>query len=131
MIYTTSPYKNAMDYQAQKTLRRGYHRINIRTLKNIPVWCDLVVRNGCPIRYKGGYLTPIYKHRFTSAQEANDFLHTAGRKGLFQITRFSDWWDITECVQMPTKKQAQKRAAASLFGYAYDWRKDETFFCVL
>lgn len=131
MIYTTSPYKNAMDYQAQKTLRRGYHRINIRTLKNIPVWCDLVVRNGCPIRYKGGYLTPIYKHRFTSAQEANDFLHTAGRKGLFQITRFSDWWDITECVQMPTKKQALKRAAASLFGYAYDWRKDETFFCDL
>lgn len=128
MMYTTSPYQNAMDYLAQKTLRRGYHRINIRTLKNIPVWCDLVVRNGCPVRYKGGYLTPINRYRFTSVQEANDFLRTTGRKGLFQVTRFSDWWDITECVQMPTKKQALERATKSLFGWAYSWKKNENIY---
>lgn len=133
MQYTTCPHAHDKDYRFSKPVRRLLKpvRINIRTLKKIPMWCDLVVRNGCPVRYKGGYLTPIHKHRFTSIQEVNDFLHTTGRKGLLRITRFSDWWDITECVQMPTKKQALERAAKSLFGYAYDWRKNETFFCDL
>ena len=133
MQYTTCPHTHDKDYRFSKPVRRLLKpvRINIRTLKKIPMWCDLVVRNGCPVRYKGGYLTPIHKHRFTSVQEVSEFLHTTGRKGLFQITRFSDWWDITECVQMPTKKRALERAAKSLFGYAYDWRKNETFYCDL
>ena len=130
MTYITSPYQNAMDYLLSKRIRRLAKpiRINIRTLKNIPVWCHLVVRNGCPIQYKGGYLTPIRKHRFTTIQEANDFLHTTGRKGLYQVTRYSDWWDIIECVQMPTKKQALERAAQSPFGWAYGWREDKDIF---
>ena len=130
MTYITSPFQNAMDYLLSKRIRRLAKpiRINIRTLKNIPVWCHLVVRNGCPVRYKGGYLTPICKHRFTTIQEANDFLHTTGRKGLYQVTRYSDWWDIIECVQMPTKKQALERAAQSLFGWAYGWREDKDIF---
>lgn len=120
MKYISSPYA--------KSFRRGYRRSNIRTLENIPVWHDLVVRNGCPVQYKGGYLTPIHKIRFTSVQEVNNFLHTEGRKGLFRIIRFSDWWDIEECVQMPTKKQALKRAAKSLFAYAYSWAKRTTVY---
>ena len=130
MNYITSPYTDSQDYLRSKQVRRLSKpiRINIRTLRHIPVWCNLVVRNGCPIRYKGGYLTPIRRHRFTSVQEANNFLHTDGRKGLFQITRYSDWWAVTECVQMPTKKQALERAAQSLFGWAYGWREDKDIY---
>jgi hypothetical protein len=130
MEYITAPYADKKDYLRSRRIRRLSKRvrINIRTLDNIPVWCNLVVRNGCTARYKGGYLTPIQRHRFTSIQEVNDFLHTDGRKGLYQITRFSDWWTVTECVQMPTKKQALERAAKSLFGWAYGWREDKDIY---
>lgn len=130
MFYTKSPYTANQGYLFSHQLPRLSKpvRINIRTLKNIPMWCTLVVRNGCPVRYRGGYLTPIRKHRFTSIQEANGFLHTEGRKGLFQVTRFSDWWEITECVQMYSKKQAFEKAAENWFGYIFSWKKNNDIF---
>lgn len=126
-IYTESPFKNPCDRTPKSHLRLGYHRINACTIGNIPLWCDLVVHNGCPVRCEDGYLAPIGTHRFTSAQEVSDFLHTEGREGLFQVSRYSDLWEVTECVQMSSKREAVERA--SQFGWIFGWQENDTILC--
>ena len=108
--------------------RRTYRRINARTVERVPFWGNLVVRNGCPVWYKGGYLTPIDRFMFGSAQEVSDFLHTDGRKGLYRITQYSIYWNVVKCVQMPTKKQALAKAAEHGFDEVYSWKDNEDIF---
>lgn len=119
MIYTTIPYINDKDYFGRNPIRHGYHRINIRTLKKVPTWCNLLVRNGCCVQYKGGYCVPVKETKFNSVQEVGKFLHTAGRKGLYYILRLDDHWKVFECKRVASKSQAKALADLHLFGHAY------------
>ena len=127
MMYTNIPYLNEKDVLAKNPIRRLSKpvRINVRSLKKVPRFCNLIVRNGCPVRYKSGYLAPLNEHRFYSAQEVSDFLHGDGRKGLFRITRYTEWWSVTECIQMTSKKQALERASYSWFGFVFSWKRND------
>lgn len=122
--YTESPFKSAYTRTLKTHLRTGYRRINICTIDNIPLWCDLIVHNGCPVRCEDGYLAPIGVHQFTSARGVSNFLHAEGREGLFQITRYSDLWEVIECVQLPTKSEAVERAGE--FGWIFGWQENDT-----
>ena len=128
MEYIRFRYADPKWYLNREPRTSPYRRIKVHTLERIPMWHDLNVRNGCPVRYKSGYMAPIRKYRFTSAQEVSNFLHTDGRKGLFRITRFSDWWEVMECIQMRSKKKAFARAAENWFGYIFSWKKNDEIF---
>lgn len=131
MMYITCPFENDTDYCKTATVRRQYipRRANVRTINKIPLYNELTLRNGRCVQYKTGYRVFVRRFRFKTAQEVSRFLHTQGRKGLYCVVRFNDWWDVMESEHIATKKEALQRAYDNLFGYAYSWAKDETVYC--
>lgn len=132
-MYTNCPYTDKNDYRKSNPIRRCHipHRANTRTLNKIPMYCELTLRNGRCFQYKSGYRVPVKRHHFDSVQEVSRFLHTEGRKGLYCVINFGDFWNVVECAHVTTKKEALKQAYDNLFGYAYSWVKDDTVYCDL
>lgn len=122
MRYTKFPYG---------TSRASTHspRLNVRSIRKIPVGGDVTIRNGRPVQYKTGYQVLTVVHPFVTAEEVSRFLHTKGRKGQYTIRHSQTLWLVDENQQVPTKKAALTLARKYNWLTVYNWAKNEIIRC--
>ena len=122
MIYTKFPYT------ASSTSPR-FPRLNVRSIRKIPMNGDVTIRNGHPVQYQTGYQVCVAVHPFATAEEVSRFLHTEGRKGQYTIRHSQTLWFVDEHRQVPTKKAALALARNYNRLTIYGWAKNEIIRC--
>lgn len=122
MTYTQFPYGTS-------TTHTRLPRLNVRSIRKIPLGGDVTIRNGHPVQYQTGYQVCVAVHPFATAEEVSRFLHTKGRKGQYTIRHSQTLWFVDEHRQIPTKKAALALARSCNRLTIYGWAKDEIIHC--
>lgn len=106
-----------------------FPRLNVRSIRKIPMGGDVTIRNGHPVQYQTGYQVCVAVHPFATAEEVSHFLHTEGRKGQYSIRHSQNLWFVDEHRQVPTKKAALALARRYNRLTIYGWAKNEIIRC--
>ena len=122
MIYTQFPYGTSH-------VSPRLPRLNVRSIRKIPVGGDVTIRNGHPVQYQTGYQVCVAVHPFATAEEVSRFLHAEGRKGQYTIRHSQSLWFVDEHRQIPTKKAALALARSHNRLTIYGWAKGEIIRC--